>query len=174
MTTNARRDGARHEDEEDEKWSAYHATILEFCGPPPVSVDLRDPVDDDVRARIRSLGIDAPFAVLTAENPNGENPEDAPSEGAARRREERNERRVSRLEQALAAAGVRFALVDGTAPDGSYRERCVAAMMPQADAVALAKRLDQLALFWFDGRDFWLLPAEADARPERLPRNASE
>ena len=24
----------------------------------------------------------------------------------------------------------------------------------------------------FDGRDFWLMPAEADAKPERLPRGA--
>ena len=154
----------------DEKWDAYHHTVLEFCGPPALRVDLRRPLDEATRDGIRTLGLDGPFAVLTAENPEGENPEDVPSERAAERLEERNERRVSRLERGLTDAGVPFAPVDGSAPDGRYRERCVAALMPRQEAVELARRLDQLALFWYDGTDFWLMPAEADAEPERLPR----
>ena len=31
------------------------------------------------------------------------------------------------------------------------------------------RRLEQLALFWFDGETFWLLPAEASQSPTRLP-----
>jgi len=155
---------------DDEKWGAYGDTILRFPGPPVTCIDLRRPLDEGTRGAIRALGLDGPFAVLTAENPSGENPEDAPSERSAEKRERANDRRVSRLERALEEAGIRFAPVDGSAPDGGYRERCVAAMMPRRDAVSLAKRLDQLALFWYDRRDFWLLPAEADAEAERLPR----
>ena len=159
------------EPKEEEKWGAYGDTVLAFEGPPLLTVDLRRPVDAGAREAIRALGLVEPFAVLTAENPNGENPEDAPSSDAARRRMRRNERRTSRLEEELRRIGVAFAPVDGMAPDGSYRERCVAAMMPHHEAVALARGLDQLALFWYDGSDFWLMPAEADAAPERLPRD---
>jgi hypothetical protein len=34
--------------------------------------------------------------------------------------------------------------------------------------LALAER--QLALFWYDGTGFWLMPAEADGTPQRLPK----
>lgn len=156
----------------DEKWGSYGDTVLEFPGPPRLRIDLRRPLDDAAREALRTMGLDGAFAVLTAENPAGQNPEDAPTGRAAGEREARNERRTSRLEQALDEAGVAFIPADGSAPDGSYRERCVAAVMPRREAVELARRLDQLALFWFDGRDFWLLPAEADAEPERLPRDS--
>ena len=164
--------GAEQHEEQDPnaKWGAYGDTILRFEGPPLLTIDLRRRLDSRTREALRPLGLARPFAVLTAENPNGENPEDAPSGRIAEKREERNERRTSRLERELRRSGVEFAPVDGTAPDGSYRERCVAAVMPQGDAVRLARRLDQLALFWYDGSDFWLLPAETEATPERLPR----
>jgi hypothetical protein len=155
---------------EEEKWREYPCTVLEFYGPPPGRVDLRRPLGDAERAFLATIGVEAPFAVLTAENPGGENAEDAPTEGAERAREARNERRVSALERELESSGIPFALVDGAAPDGDYRERCVAVALPRAAATALAERLRQLALFWYDGRDFWLLPAEADQEPERLPR----
>jgi hypothetical protein len=70
---------------------------------------------------------------------------------------------------ALAADQVPFVRVDGVAPDGSYRERCVALLVPAEEGVALARRFDQLALFTFDGEAFWLLPAEVGAPPKRLP-----
>jgi hypothetical protein len=45
--------------------------------------------------------------------------------------------------------------------------------MPRDDAVALARELAQLALFWYDGKRFWLLPAEADDAPRTLPDTRS-
>ncbi len=157
-------------DDEDAKWDAYPHTVLEFCGPPTLRVDLRRPLSDVARRAIAALALGGPFAVLTAENPGGENPEDAPSERRAEMIEAGNERRTSALQRELEQRGVRHAPVDGMAPDGAYREHCLAVALPRVEAVALARRLDQLALFWFDGHDFWLLPAEADAEPERLPR----
>ena len=153
--------------DEHAKYDAYTNTVLEL--PTGDRIDLRRPVGEADRAALRSAGLTGAFAVLTAENPNGENEEDAPTPTAAARREVANDRRHGALVEALRESAVPFVRVDGVAPDGSYRERCIAVPLPRADAVTLADRLDQLALFWFDGTAFWLLPAEADAEPRRLP-----
>lgn len=154
---------------EGSKWDAYGETVLEFRGPPLVSVDLRLPLAAPTRRALRALVGGPAFAVFTAENPAGENVEDAPSEGEEERRDERNTRRRGRLEGELRSLGIAHLPVDGVAPDGGYRERCVAALLPREDAVALARRYDQLALFWFDGDRFWVLPGTADEEPRPLP-----
>lgn len=154
----------------DEKWHAYAHTVLEFQVPGAPRIDLRKRIGEDQRALLRRVGLAGEFAVLTAENPCGENAEDepTPADEAAKQRE--NAGRRSRLERELDAAAARFVRVDGVAPDGEYREHGVAVEIPRQDAVALAKRFRQLAIFWFDGRDFWLVGAVADRPPERLPR----
>jgi hypothetical protein len=154
---------------DDDKWDAYPNTVLEFLDAARTRVDLRRPVGDAERAALARLGLGGPFAVFTAENPCGENVDDQPTPGEAAAQEARNERRTSRLERDLLARGVPFVQVDGAAPDGSYRERCVAVLMPRDEATRMAERFEQLALFWFDGRDFWLLAARLDEPPRRLP-----
>jgi hypothetical protein len=157
-----------------EKWKAYPNTVLEFAAPDgALRIDLRKPVTADARAGLRRVGLVEPFAVLTAENPCGENVEDAPTERQAEAREEQNERRTGRLESELIRQGTTFALVDGVSPDGSYREHCLAVVLPEHEAVELARRLDQLALFWYDGETFWLLPAESNQAPTRLPADGA-
>ena len=151
------------------KWDAYGETVLEFRGPPLVSVDLRLPLAAPTRRALRALVGGATFAVFTAENPAGENVEDAPSEGEEERRDERNTRRRGRLEGELRSLGITHLPVDGVAPDGSYRERCAAALLPRQDAMALARRYEQLALFWFDGDRFWVLPGTAHEEPRPPP-----
>ena len=118
---------------------------------------------------MRRLAGGAHFGVLTAENPAGDNAEDAPTGREEERREERNERRTSRLERELEEREVRFLLVDGVSPDGEYRERCIAVPLPRDEAATLARRYAQLALFWFDGERFWLLPGLARKEPRPLP-----
>src|SRR5688572_14771834 len=154
----------------DEKWNAYPETVLEFQVPGTPRIDLRQRVGEGDREMLRRIGLSGEFAVLTAENPCGENAEDEPTyaDEAAQKRE--NAGRRSRLEAELEGAGSRFLRVDGVAPDGEYREHGVTVEMPREDAVALAKRLRQLAIFWFDGRDFWLDGAVLDRPSERLPR----
>ena len=154
----------------DEKWNAYPETVLEFQVPGAPRIDLRKRVEDGDREVLRRIGLPGEFAVLTAENPCGENAEDEPTyaDEAAQKRE--NEGRRRGLEAELEAAGSRFVRVDGVAPDGEYREHGVAVEMPRDDAVALGKRLRQLAIFWFDGTDFWLDGAVLDRPSERLPR----
>ena len=170
MSERAKRDVSSTETDQDDKWSAYANTVLEFAGPPRLTIDLRRPLSELARRALAGLGLPDSFAVLTAENPRGTNPEDAPTPTAEERREERNDQRVSALDRALEQARVSFVPVDGVAPDGSYRERCVAVRLPRDEATALARRLEQLALFWYDGGDFWLMPAAIGADPERLPK----
>ena len=156
-------------DDEREKYDQYPNTILEFLGPPVERVDLRVPLTTATRELVKRVGPGERFAVLTAENPCGENVEDAATARQADAREERNERRTGRLEDELDRRGVPYSAVDGVSPDGSYRERCLAIALPRGEAVELARRLEQLALFWYDGSAFWLLPAEVDQEPIRLP-----
>ena len=44
--------------------------------------------------------------------------------------------------------------------------------MPQADAIALGRQLQQVAIFWFDGERFWILGAYVEADPLMLPRSS--
>ena len=152
-----------------EKLDDYRATILEFQGPPPFRVDLRRPVSASQRAALARVGLVEPFAVLTAENPCGEHADDAPTAAVADAQEARNQRRTARLLDHLERVGAPAVRVDGVAPGGDHRERCVATPADRAAGVTLAKRFEQIALFWFDGRRFWLLPAEADGEPSALP-----
>lgn len=158
--------------DEREKYDRYRNTILEFCEPPGGRVDLRRPLDAAALATLRAQGLDGAFAVLTAENPEGENAEDEPSETEEARQARANARRTATLVERLTEAGTAFRRVDGVAPDGEYRERCVAVRLPLERAVALAKSADQLALFWYDGAAFWLVPAEADQPPRPLAGSA--
>ena len=152
----------------DEKWNAYHDTVLEFVDElrPPLRVDLRRPDLDALGVRLQELGLAIPVAILTAENPCGRNAEDAPTDRAEQAREERNEALHARLTTELRRMGIAFARVDGVAPEGDYRERCVAIPLALDVARALAQRFDQLAFFWFDGRHLRLEPGVADHAPE--------
>lgn len=154
----------------DEKWEQYPCTVLEWCET-SIRIDLREPMSRAQRDALRGAGLSASFAILTAENPWGENVEDQPADGQERARKKENARRSSDLEAELAYQDICFRRVDGVAPDGEYREHLVAAVLDRERAVALARRLRQLAIFWFDGDSFWLVPAIAEKAPERLPRS---
>lgn len=153
----------------DEKWEQYPCTVLEFPGESAGRIDLRRPIGDRERALLRSLGLDEPFAVFTAENPWGENAEDEPTGSAEDAAERRNAERRRRLEGELRDAGVRFRRCDGVAPDGDYREHAVAVTMPREEAVKLARRYKQLAIFWYDGHRFVLVGAVAGKPDRKLP-----
>ena len=155
--------------DEDDKWSQYPDTVLEFYADGPGRVDLRRPLGRAERETLARIGLAGPFAVLTAENPEGDNAEDADNAKEQRREAERNDRRMSALVRELTRRGQLFVRVDGVSPDGSYRERCVAVPIARAEAVALARDFAQLALFWYDGDRFWLLPAAANRPPRPLP-----
>jgi Protein of unknown function (DUF3293) len=154
----------------EEKWAQYPCTILEFAPPARLRIDLRRPLGAAERATLAALGLDRPFAVLTAENPLGENAEDKPTAAQEAATERRNADRRAELEAELRRAGVEFQPCDGVAPDGDYREQGVAVVLPKEQAVMLARRFGQLAIFWFDGRAFSLVGAVARNPTEKLPK----
>ena len=155
----------------DEKWNAYHDTVLEFVDDarPPLRIDLRRPDIDALADRLDELGLAPPVAILTAENPCGTNAEDAPDEGREEAREARNDELHARLVTELGRMGIAFARIDGVSPDGDYRERCVAIPLALDAARALARRFEQLAFFWFDAGRLWLEPGVASHPRESLP-----
>lgn len=154
----------------EDKWAQYPCTILEFAPPDRLRIDLRKPLGASERATLAALGLDRPFAVLTAENPMGENAEDKPTEAQEAATERRNMTRREELEAELRRAGVEYQPCDGVAPDGEYREQGVAVVLPREQAVMLARRFGQLAIFWFDGRNFSLVGAVARNPSEKLPK----
>jgi hypothetical protein len=105
-------------------------------------------------------GLDKPFAVLTAFDPRGQDLSVA-----------ENEKRRRALDARLTTSGYKFVSVDACSPDRTHCECSVAVKMPQEKAIALARELEQVAIFWFDGKRFWIIGALVEADPLMLPRN---
>jgi hypothetical protein len=148
-------------DQHDPDWPRYPETILEFATTPPIEIDLREIPSDDKIATLRSAGFDQPFAVMTAFDPGGENLSRA-----------ENEKRQQELERRLRSSGYKFVEVDACSPDRSHCECSVAVLMPQEKALDLARELEQVAIFWFDGKRFWILGALVETDPLMLPRSS--
>ena len=134
--------------------------MLSFEGGP--RVDLRWELDPEERRALAALELGPSFAVLTAEDPDGEDADDVSADGLAERQRE-NVRRTLRFEELLAREGLAFRRVDGSASDGSRRERCVAVALSRAEATKLAAEHDQVPLFWWDGERFWPWPGEVES-----------
>jgi hypothetical protein len=150
----------------DPDWTRYPNTILVFDGSSVDSgapgaelrVDLRVPIGAAARRALATLGLREPFAVLTAYDPQGRDLD--PGE---------NQRRADVLESELRQRGVNYVQVDACSPDGRHCECSVAVVIPRADAVALATRHQQVAIFWFDGERFWIVGAVPGSQPIALP-----
>lgn len=104
------------------------------------------------------MGLDREFAVLTAFNPRGVDVSEA-----------ENNRRMKELEAELTSSGDSFVRVDACSPDRSHCE-CSVALSAEFDrAIDIAKRWEQVAIFWFDGQSFWIYGAIESIEPVRLP-----
>ena len=130
---------------------------------PAVKVDLREIPSEDAIAALKAAGLDKPFAIMTAFDPRGENL--SPAE---------NERRKRGLDDRLRLGNYRFAQVDACSPDGSHCECSVAVLMPKDKAIDLAREMEQVAFFWFDGKRFWILGALVKTDPLMLPRSGKK
>ena len=142
----------------DALWTTYANTILLIGGEPPIKVDLRLPISDDIRHHLTNLGLGATFAIITPFDPGG-----------VRAPAWKNERRYDRARALLESRNLKFIAADGESPDATHRERGFALAMSRSDAAALARELEQLALYWFDGEAFWIDGALAAKAPQRLP-----
>ncbi len=148
-------------EEHDPDWSKYPETILRFSGEPTVAIDLRTVLNEQTFAELRRIGLDGAFAVMTAFDPRGENLS-----------AEENRRRSDELDERLRRLGMHFVRVDACSPDGAHCECSVAVKIPKEQAVRLAIEFEQVAIFWFDGRQFWIVGAMMPADPMMLPRSS--
>jgi hypothetical protein len=148
-------------DQHDPDWPRYPETLLSFATRPPVEIDLREIPPDSALAQMRAAGLGEPFAIMTAFDPEGRNLSAA-----------ENERRKQELDRRLSATGYSFVQVDCCSPDRSHCECSVAVTMPQEKALDLAREMQQVAIFWFDGKRFWILGALVETDPLMLPRSS--
>lgn len=144
---------------DDSAWSHYAETILEIDGEGELlRIDLRAPLSGGGRRALATLGPSSSFGIVTAANPAG-----APVDQAA------NERRHAALRQWIVEHGYVHRAATGSSPDGRHAEHGFAVWLERDDVVALARRFDQSAIFWFDGGAFWLVGALVDAKARQLP-----
>ena len=143
-----------------EALSSYPETVLIFDGEPEIVIDLREAILPPTKEGLTALGLDGPFAVLTSFNPFGENLSD-----------EDNARRFSHLEAELRSAGLVYSGLDACSPDRDHCERSVAVCIERGAALDIARRWDQLAIFWFDLERFWIYGAISLVDPISLPNN---
>ncbi|HZE08442.1 MAG TPA: DUF3293 domain-containing protein [Gemmatimonadaceae bacterium] len=148
-------------DQKDPDWPKYAETIVSFATDPPIEIDLRRIPSDAEIGALRIAGFGTPFAIVTAFDPAGRNVS-----------AKENEERMRALDTRLLATGHTFVRADCCSPDRSHCESSVAVIMPQADALDLARELEQVAIFWFDGKRFWIFGAIVETDPLVLPRNS--
>jgi hypothetical protein len=142
----------------DPSWSYYPETVLHFGGRHDFAVDLRSPLSASVRTKLAALQLSSCFAVVTASNPYGIDAGDRENDG----------RHAAFLEE-IRDAGVSNTPVTGASPDGVHREEGFALSISRDRARDLATRHEQSAFFWFDGREFWIVPTAVDDPAVRLP-----
>jgi hypothetical protein len=148
-------------DQQDPDWPRYPETVLAFATTSPVEIDLREIPSDGAIAALEAAGFAGPFAIITAFDPRGQNLSRA-----------ENEKRKRDFDRRLRSTGYRFAHVDCCSPDRSHCECSVAVLMPEDKAIDLAREMEQVAIFWFDGRRFWILGALVETDPLMLPRSS--
>lgn len=148
-------------DQHDPDWPLYPETILKFAVEPPLSIDLRALPAVSALSGLKRIGLGEPFAVVTAFDPRGKNLS-----------REENDSLSRKLDARVREMGHDFIRVDACSPDGEHCERSVAVRIAQHEAVDLAIGFEQVALFWFDGAQFWILGAIVQSDPMMLPRSA--
>lgn len=145
----------------DPDWARYAETLLSFGDGRKLEVDLREPLTDAIRAEFKELGFADTFGILTAHDPYGRD-----------LTAEENKLLQAQLESELKSDGVRFVRVDACSLDRKHCECSVAIAVDQATAVGIAKKYQQMAIFWYDGEAVWLIGAMVESDPIRLPRTA--
>lgn len=147
----------KNPEEIDPDWARYAETVLIFEG--GFEVDLREPLTNDARAQFRNRGFPQTFAILTAHDPYGHD-----------LTAEENRERQAKLELELKSEGVHYTRVDACSTDREHCECSLAIDVNQDQAVASAKDYEQMAIFWYDGADMWLVGGIVKTDPIRLPR----
>lgn len=141
----------------EDTWSNFGETILHIAGVAR-AIDLRRPLDGESLRVLRSVFTVPAWAVVTPANPEGRLLTIA-----------ENDARLDRFRAELTEAGMPFVEVAGMSPDGTHIERGMGLPLGPDDAAAIARRWEQLGIFWFDGERMWILPVLARRAPVILP-----
>lgn len=136
------------------QWGSYPETVCYFESDEEVMVDLRLPIHPATRNGLSASGLGKPFGILTAFNPGGVDLDDA-----------ENSKRAGELEAELVSLELEFVRVDCCSPDRAHCECSVAVVAPKEQLLELARRWEQIAIFWFDGSAFSI---EGASRPGSL------
>jgi hypothetical protein len=149
---------AEHTQNKHEAWSSYPETVLIFSGEPEMMIDLRAPVPQATKNALAAIGLDEPFGILTSFDPGGQN---LPAE--------ENARRFSELEAELRSSGIEYLVLDACSPDKSHCEGSVAVKVDRGRALEIARRWEQIAIFWWDLDRFWIYGAVSNIESLSLP-----
>lgn len=139
----------------------WAGAVLAFAGG-AVVVNLGEPVPAATRRALAALGLPGPFAVITPCNPRG-----------MLLGPDANAGRLAAFTAEVESRGVGPVRAVGSDPAGTHSEPGLALAIPRQDAVALARRWEQLALYWWDGHCFWIVPVLAEGAPTPLPTGSS-
>ena len=104
------------------------------------------------------MGFERPFGIISAQDPMG-----------LRQPAAENERLAASLQQEVAALMGTQLRVTACSPDGTHCEESIAIALDLRMVIDLADRYRQLAIFWFDGDAFWIIPVRSSKAKVRLP-----
>ena len=139
-------------------WGDFPSTVLQFLSESPFALDLRVSIGETELAALQEAGFEHTFGIVTAHDPMGvEQPH------------ETNAMLAAKLEANVARMNAHHVEVDACTPDSSHCEQSMAVDIDLEAAVSLASRYNQLAIFWFDGAAFWIVPARSTKSRLRLP-----
>ncbi len=139
-------------------WGSFPDTVLHFRTQAPFDIDLRERVGSLERSELSAIGLERSFGVVTADDPMGR--EHSAAENA---------NRAASLQQEIAGLTRAYARVEACSPDGSHCEHSIAVKLDERTLIDIARRYEQLAVFWFDGEAFWLVPVYSTNARLRLP-----
>lgn len=118
-------------------------------------------MDVDTLIALREIGFERSFGILSAQEPMGlPQPKDVDARLAAT------------LKAEVAELGTWHVHLDACSPDRSHCECSIAIVLDLESLIALAYRYNQLAIFWFDGEGFWIVPVRSSKARQRLPVSA--
>ena len=143
---------------DDPQWDQYGGTVLELLGDRSLRIDLTKAVPAQAMAVLMTHGVGPTFAVVAATNPHGQRVDD-----------DENQRATQALLAEVRARGWAWVPADGVSLDGSHREPGFAIATTRPNALALARRFEQSAIFWFDGVTMWIVGAAVSAPDRKLP-----
>jgi len=139
------------------EWGDFPCTHLHFVDTPEVVIDVRGHVTADERAALAAHGLLGAFSVVTAQDPMGKT-----------QPPEVNRELAAKLQAHVQSLGSPYTRVEACSPDRSHCEESIAIALARDEGVRLACEYDQLAIFWFDGDAFWIVPARSSKPAVRL------